>query len=275
MLPAGRAYGPMSQWRTIGKCVYCGSTNDLRKEHVLPYGLGGDILLLKATCKSCAAVTSAIEGRLLRGHWRAYRKLLGLTTRSKYPTHYPVKVKTAEAKSAPGLVASDQYPVLIVLDFDPPSILSGRVRTELPFATKAFMKLIAPMPSTVLVDGQARQLGPREQIEFPIEFDAADFVRLLAKVAHGYAIYRRGTAACSEYFLPKYILGTGEGLLTYVGRSSSAIIVDRLPDTGLHAMLDTVHDGYLSVYVQLFRDEGDLPPIYEVVVGKLPSKAIT
>src|SRR5205814_3072492 len=87
-------YGPVIQWPIIGECIYCGSTDDLTNEHIVPFGLSGTVGLVKASCKSCAAATSAIEGRLLRGHWRAYRKLLGLKTRSDYPTHYPIKVKT-------------------------------------------------------------------------------------------------------------------------------------------------------------------------------------
>src|SRR5438046_6371527 len=112
-----------------------------------------------------------------------------------------------------------------------------------------FMKFVAPMPSSVLVDGQARRLEPQEQIEFPIAFDVADLVRLLAKVAHGYAIYRRGLGACSQYFLPKYILGNGEGLLTYVGGSSSPLVGPRLPEPGMHALLERGLGEYLSVYV--------------------------
>jgi hypothetical protein len=134
-----------------------------------------------------------------------------------------------------------------------------------------FGKFVAPMPTHALVDGRFRALQPGEQVEFPTRFFASDLARFLAKIAHCHAIYVRGPGACSEFFLPRYILGSGDGLLTYVGGASSALLGPKLPGTSLHAILDRRQGDYLSVYVQLFRDVGDPPPIYEVIVGKLPT----
>lgn len=254
----------------IGRCVYCSAKNDLTDEHVLPYGLGGNFILKAASCKACAKITGALEQRLLRGQWWSYRKRLGIQTRSKgYPAYRPVKLKQILGGSIEARVRSDDYPVIMFLTFDAPSALSGITRTDYPSASAMYLKTIAPMPNQLLIDGQMKLLTHGEQIEFPVNFDAGDLARFLAKVAHGFAIYSLGTSACSEYFLPEYILGSGHGLLTYVGGASSPLVESHLPRNGLHKLATRVQGIYLSVYVQLFCDSGDSSPIYEILVGRL------
>ncbi len=254
----------------IGHCIYCPAISGLSEEHVLPFGLGGRFVLKDASCAACAKITGALEQRLLRGQWWPYRKKLGIQTRSKgYPTYRPVKLKQAFGDSIEAMVRSDDYPIVMFLTFDPPAALSGEIRTDYPFATKMFAKTIAPMPQRILINGQMRLLAQGDQIEFPVNFDAGDFARFLAKVAHGYAIFSRGISACSEYFLPSYILGTGQGALTYVGGASSPLLEAYLPRNGVNALAIREQGSYLSVYVQLFRDSGEPPPVYEVLVGRL------
>src|SRR5229473_1218955 len=61
----------------IGKCIYCGTTEgDLTEEHVTPFGLSGRLVLLNASCRSCAKITSALETTLLRHQWFAARAAL-------------------------------------------------------------------------------------------------------------------------------------------------------------------------------------------------------
>ncbi|MCA1615176.1 MAG: HNH endonuclease [Acidobacteria bacterium] len=50
----------------IGKCIYCGTIEGgLSEEHVTPFGLGGQLVLLHASCKRCAKITSSLETTLL------------------------------------------------------------------------------------------------------------------------------------------------------------------------------------------------------------------
>ena len=49
---------------SVGACIYCGTTEGkLTTEHIIAEGFGGTLLLPNATCQSCAAETSAVEGR--------------------------------------------------------------------------------------------------------------------------------------------------------------------------------------------------------------------
>ena len=79
----------------IGRCIYCGDTEDLRKEHILPFGLGGSAVLPESTCRSCAKITGQVEQKILRGPmWdvRIYRRLKSRTKHKDAPKCYPLKI---------------------------------------------------------------------------------------------------------------------------------------------------------------------------------------
>jgi hypothetical protein len=63
----------------VGVCIYCGSGDNLTDEHVLPFGLGGNLVLPKASRKRYAAITPAFEGRVQRGLGR--REIIDVSLR--------------------------------------------------------------------------------------------------------------------------------------------------------------------------------------------------
>jgi hypothetical protein len=257
--------------QSIGKCIYCGSIEKLSREHVIPFGLGGDLVLRDASCHLCSTETGKLELRLLRGHWWPYRLYLGMPSRrsNEVVPDLLVKIKRSDATFFDAYLPMNQQSVAMVLEFDPPSILTGVIKNDPPGAPRAALKFLSALPKRVQNDGAEYQLDPKDQIEIPINYSVTDLCRFLAKVAHGYAISRRGLDACSEFFLVPLILGKTDGANTYVGGKSSQFIGSRLPGTATHALMDRVNAGFLTVYIQLFRDSGDPPPIYEVVVGRV------
>lgn len=56
----GIKFGP------LGYCLYCGEIDGLTDEHIVPYGLNGNIVLPKSSCFSCQKITSKIELFVLR-----------------------------------------------------------------------------------------------------------------------------------------------------------------------------------------------------------------
>jgi hypothetical protein len=119
------------------------------------------------------------------------------------------------------------------------------------------------------VDGSERPVKSDDEIEYPIDMDAPDFARFLAKVGLGYAIFDLGLAAFSELFLPDVILRNGNGALTYVGNPSIPMQPAVISDPPLHGLMLRREGAFCKVYVQLFKRKADPPPIYEVVVGKI------
>src|SRR5205807_9538393 len=75
----------------IGQCIYCGTTEGpLQDEHTVPYGFNGDSVLLEASCKKCADITSAFETVVLRDTLSAARAAVGAKTRRKKRRQSPL-----------------------------------------------------------------------------------------------------------------------------------------------------------------------------------------
>jgi hypothetical protein len=255
----------------INICIYCGGKDGLTDEHVLPFGLVGDAYVLrKSSCKDCARITGGFEQSLLRKAWLPMRLRAGSPTRNpeNEPRDIPVKIVPPSGEKIDARLATEHQNTFLYLNFDSPSILVGKYTKGEPVARSASMKTVGPNPQFVMQNGVRRDLLPLEKIEIPINISASDVIRFLAKVAHGYAWYRHGGESCIEYFLPAVILGSTAGALTYIGNANLQTI-DRLPGSTSHAILDQSSNGFLKVLIQLFRDAGDPPPIYEVVVGRL------
>src|SRR5438477_8029980 len=59
-----------------GVCIYCGSdggASGLRREHVVPFSLGGRYVLQKASCRACEDVTKKLDGYLANVIFRHFR----------------------------------------------------------------------------------------------------------------------------------------------------------------------------------------------------------
>jgi hypothetical protein len=51
----------------VGKCIDCRKSDvALSEEHIIPYGLNGNQVLLDASCSDCSKITSALELDVLR-----------------------------------------------------------------------------------------------------------------------------------------------------------------------------------------------------------------
>lgn len=251
-------------------CIYCFKTGLLEDEHVMPFGLGGRTVFKKASCRACATETGRLEQRLLRGQWWPYREYIGIATRSgSYPKYRPAYVLPIVGEKLPVQVLTDEVPFVVLFDFDSPSILLGQLRTESPAAKQAFMIQIKEGPKRVLENGRMRDLLPWEKVEYPINFDSHDVLRFIAKVAHSYALHKRGPSACTEYFLPSIILGKTDGALSYVGGCSTELLKPKLPGKELHELYEREVNGYLVVNIQLFCNVGIEQPIFEAVVGRI------
>jgi hypothetical protein len=258
----------------VGKCIYCGANEGLSDEHVIPYGLGGVLVLPAASCRACSEVTSALELRLLRRTWWPYRRALGLTTRrpKEQPEDFPVRLKPKSGGPIEARLRASDHPILTLLLFPPPAMLQAEQTNDAPVAGKVVIRRVAPLPTSIIVDGAERPVKSDEDIEYPINLDASDFARFLAKVGLGYAIFELGLMAFSELFLPNVVLGNGNGALTFIGSPSVSIQPPVIPDPPLHGLMLRREGSLCHVYVQLFKGENDPPPIYQVVVGRLTAE---
>lgn len=116
-------YAPANQ------CIYCGSADNLTKEHIVPYALGGTWILPKASCAGCAKFTATFEGQFCRTILGPLRMLYNMPTRrpKDRPRHLGLKVKYANSADwEMAYVDRDICPFLIGLPLYPlPSALTG------------------------------------------------------------------------------------------------------------------------------------------------------
>jgi len=54
-----------SPYQYVGRCIYCGSTEGLSNEHIVPANLGGTIILYKASCETCRKLIHRVETECL------------------------------------------------------------------------------------------------------------------------------------------------------------------------------------------------------------------
>jgi hypothetical protein len=78
----------------VGLCFYGGATNDLTDEHIIPFSLGGTLILPKSSCNTkivgCNAKTTKFEGVIARQVFGKFRARFGVQTRrpKERPTHF-------------------------------------------------------------------------------------------------------------------------------------------------------------------------------------------
>lgn len=193
-------------------CIYCGATDELTDEHIIPFGLGGRWLLPKASCRVCARITGAYEGVCQRTILGPLRMYFDLPTRRKKERlrKLPLQVKYNANDAEWSMIEVDQreYPFLILLPILPmPDELTG-----LPSAGERGAKVQrlwvrgASFDHGIHrhLDELAARLGVAA-INPTATFSAPEFFHMLAKMAHAFATAELGTASFEPLLQP--ILG--------------------------------------------------------------------
>jgi HNH endonuclease len=264
-----RRYSP------IGKCVYCGATGaevKLFREHIIPYSLGGRTVLPEASCGKCADVTHVFErtcARLIFGAFRIHQKM---PTRraAERPTTLPLRI-TIEGREETRMVPVDDYPgaPLMAMKLGPPGIIIGLEPSDVfPQITPVMFAPSFPDTAERLKHVRAKA-GPGQGIAIEGQFDMRAFSRLLAKIAHCYAVAEYGL----ETFRPllcDFILGRNKNQAHYIGGSDITLldqIVDGKRATHLQQLgiYSVGNRHFLCAMLQLFSTIGF--PVYWIVVG--------
>ncbi|MBL6455031.1 hypothetical protein JMJ55_06825 [Belnapia sp. T6] len=254
----------------VGVCIYCrsdGGAEGLSREHLFPYGLGGNYVLPEASCAACADVTKRFEQVCLRQMFGAVRAQLGYPTRRKQerPNEFPMVRVKSEAEERISVVISEHPTVLILFVFEPPGLLRGQSGIKV-FAYNAVW--------VSDITGSAFEKAKGVGSELPLvshHHDMFAFARMIAKIAHGLAVARFGINSF-EPVLTKLILGE---------ENYAPDVIGGVAENGFHAIPDRV-DFEFTCYFSLFN-LGDTiylvadirlfaylgAPVYRVVVGKV------
>jgi hypothetical protein len=248
----------------FGRCIYCDTLEGLTTEHIVPFGLGGNLELPQASCVRCAAETSKVERSILRGELRPVRVFRALQSRRKHkdaPGSYPLAIVRDGIEEIVELPL-DQYPILVPFpDFAPPRLAIGGESKPgidvIGIVTVSF----GANPASVLRDLGATTIKPNVSIQ------PALFARLIAKVAYSMAAASGALGLLKEPSpIREVILGANTHIGDYVGTIASPL---EAHDGQLHRVIvfPDVSVGQLVADVQLFSDSH--APRYGVLLGKL------
>lgn len=198
----------------VGSCIYCGGSHGrLSEEHVVPLGLGGNAILPEASCQRCSDITSAFEGKVLRGF------MLEARTAGKFPTRHPKKrlatlplaVKRGDEMEAITLPSAESPGFLHLPRLDRAAFLAGRPPVSGVNVCGTETLVFGKSPDEVVAD-----LGAKA-IQSAATLDVASFVRMLAKIGYSFAVAAQGSYPLTEVPVLPLILGSVFDGGTWVG----------------------------------------------------------
>jgi hypothetical protein len=245
----------------VGICVYCGRTDDLRDEHMVPLGLNGPWVLRKATCGACADITSRFEFDVLRNMLWPLRAKSGLRTRRKAerPASFPMQFGPKGNRQSEA-VPIEEHPGSAIFPLFPVAshLSSGTGKEGIDVEGTVIIHLDATKMQAFAKKHRAANVSVTST------FKPAAFARLVAKVGYCYSAAAIGLAKFRRIYPLGTILGSSNDTGTWVG---AGLEPTRNGAGNLHGIVLQEKDGEIVAFVRLF---GSLnAPEYHVVVGQL------
>lgn len=243
----------------IGECIYCGYVgDDLTKEHAVPFGLNGPWTLLRASCSSCARITSRFERDVLKCLWPAVRTVLDMQTRrpKRRRANIPLVLKiNGEQKIIE--VPRNEFPLYLPMPlFNPPAITIRALPTTNIPPKLSFIHVAGPSFEEVCHRYGADFAGAQ------LNFSPNDFARTLAKIALCAAVYTLGIAPFKHTPIRSVILGEDQRIENWIGTWVGEPVNEA---KGLHEMKIRAAGTEIHVVLRLFAQFGT--PEYHVVLG--------
>jgi hypothetical protein len=255
------AYCDMN-FRPIGQCIYCGTREGpLSKEHISASALGGVATLPKASCRTCADVTSRFEGRVARDMFGELRIKQNYPSRRKElrPTELPAKFFNSDGEPRLAKLLVSDYPVLVpqVAFMEPPGILEGRI----PTGGHPAIDLGSSVDPQDLARAHKALDAPTVALRMHLDWTA--YCQTLAKTAHSLVCAVSGVKGW-EPFLPPLLRLETNCFSHYIGSDPSP------PDgvEGSAAAVSWATIGDDQAFIVHLRQLGRLSiPPCQVVVG--------
>lgn len=242
---------------------------ELTKEHIIPLGLSGNLILPKASCRRCATITgTVVEQHCLR------EMLIGPRT------HW--KMKTRRWKERPNSLRVGVGEPTVDYNWLDVPIGSHPLVFSMPiFDRPGFVRRDRPHNSFGLLDvwnyidpsAEEKLTKIADNAGIYNKFSPDLFCRMIAKIAHSYAVAECGLDTFIP-FLPRIILGESRMISYYVGGASEPILpvqpgimVPLTHELNPRGLASPDGDKVVSVLVHLFSSLG--APMYEVIVGRI------
>jgi hypothetical protein len=209
--------------KLISKCIYCGSKNASINEHILPYALGGQSTLLKASCFRCGEITSQIIQKVAHGSNSLLgiaRSILGMPTRRrgkriKYLKQEIMDLnsrkKTTFKKDIQEYVDSVFLPI-----FGLPKLVEGKLDKKELQSEEAY-----------IVRGDMTKMIKGKMYLYKKKITNEDFAKFIALIAYTHAVNEFGLKKIWMSPLRTIILGKDNNLGTYIGTAPDFVMFQK------------------------------------------------
>lgn len=255
---------PAKLYQPLNFCAYCGSTDSLSTEHIIPFGLGGKLILPKASCEECRKATSKVEDFVLRKYLCPLRSYLSLPSRkpAHRPTSYKLTLQRGTHRWSQKVKLAEHPGHIQFAMFDPPGRVAGREKEQPTYNVRLIGADIFPNTAARLV-----RLGADRAID-QVTIKAMDIARMVAKIGFSYAIAELGRDAFEELYVQHLIRDAAPDWNYWIGGYDCGEDVE---PAALHN-LRLLHRGdELSAIVHLFVPY--CPRFaYEVIIGRLKTR---
>jgi HNH endonuclease len=257
-----------AQYKPVGYCIFCGSLDNLTREHILPVGFGGSSTIPKGACKICAEKTGKMEQEVLRGAFWPVRVFRDMRSRSKHadaPKELSFRI-VRKGKETEISMPIDEVPIVVQFPIYPAPEY---------FAPKDSVKGINIRGVATVGFGEKLEEILRRLDASSISFTQSEknptsFPRLIAKFAYCIAFADGAFSRIIEERPPVVtaILGDTDDIGRYVGSIDEG---GTSREGVLHysSMHEDTQQGLLVSQVQLFADSQS--PRYYVILGSLKS----
>ena len=251
------------RFNPANQCIYCGAVDELSDEHIVPYGLGGDLVFPRASCQCCATKTSLFELRTMRGFMNDSRLVSGLPSRRKKrrpnTKHHELQDSGDRSKIV-NLPLSESIGFLHL-----PTMEAGAFMSDKPPVTGARVTGI----ETIKFGRDVREclrFHDATGIKDRAQVDVHSFTKMLAKIAYSFLVAKRGVFPRNESPALAIAMAQSTNPSNWIGSQFMPPPTVNFP--GLHALAieDSAQpsNGPVTVVkVALFRSSGACT--YEVV----------
>jgi hypothetical protein len=231
---------------------------------VIPRSLGGGHVLLEASCADCSTMTSRIERIVARQDLLLFRTVLGLPTyRPKSrPRSFPGRVRRGEAWTDEDIPVEYIAGAAVFPQLPIPGGWEGR-----PEATT--IRTVGTVGVTAVKQSsppeELARLAGIDEVEVPMTWNPAAFLRLVAKVGWGFSVGWLGLDSLMPGILG-VIRGTDPNVAGWIGSPPPGMSAfDEPSDHTFQVRVQNVSTGLVVANVKLFAAQG--APEYFVILG--------
>jgi hypothetical protein len=257
----------------IGKCIYCGATEDLRIEHCFPESLNGEFELEAASCRECEKITGKFEARFTRETLLPMRTAWNMKSKrskSKRPKEFPMEfIKDGQSKVL-NVPVDEHCSVIPLLELGPtgkyPNEYHAKGLRHSQFQVTSFQIRSQEHVSAIIEKYDADEF----RVHFPLYIE--DFLRMIAKIAYCFAVARFGLKNIAEVYVLPAILGQSNDIWHWVGGDGTQELYHASKHMNVDHVVNTwTEEGEIHARVKLLKKSET--PEYKVIIGRLSDAA--